>query len=138
MKTANARAVLFTLFLGALLVQVTALFLMRHAMWPDEFQALLLKLISIYSVPLAVVAGNLLAQPRAGSESVTAALAWSAILLTLVWNLLLVARSVGFAMAKHDSVTSLISYLDSVAAASSFLIAGVLAFFFEKTAVARN
>ena len=134
MKMAQARGTLSAIFIASFLVQGAAFFLIREAMWPDELQKLLLKLLAIYSVPLAVVVGSVLAQRNSGTRKVATGPMWLAIALTLTWNVLLLARSVAFAVAAHDSVSALISYLDSVAEGSSFLIAGVLAFFFERAA----
>jgi hypothetical protein len=49
-----------------------------------------------------------------------------------MWNLLLAWRSISFSIAAQDSVSDLIKYLDSIASSSSFLVAGVLTFFFAK------
>jgi hypothetical protein len=134
MRMTTARAVLIALFLLALVLQLVTVFAVRRAMWPEDFQSLILKIITTYSVPLAVVLGNLIARPHARSTPVPRTLAWSAIVLTLLWNLLLVARAIDFALASEDSATALMSYFDAVAASSSFLIAGIMSFFFEKSA----
>jgi hypothetical protein len=52
--------------------------------------------------------------------------------LAVLWNLLLIARFLAFCFAERDSVGALVQYLDSVATSSSFLVAGVVVFFFGK------
>jgi len=123
-----------SIFLLSLLVQLGSFFLVRTRMWPDEFQDLLLKLLAIYSVQLGVVLGGIFAQPKSPLADPAPWLVWTALLLVLIWNLLLVWRSLAFTLAgaETDSVADLIKYLDGVSSAGSFLVAGGLAFFFGK------
>jgi hypothetical protein len=132
MSMNQARFGLIAIFLGCLLLQLGALFLTRNKMWPDDFLAVMLKLVSIYSVQLGVVFGGIFAQPRPPLADPPAGLAWTAVALAAMWNLLLIWRTVSFGFAEQDSPAALIKYLDSVASASSFLVAGVIAFFFGK------
>ena len=121
-----------SIFLASLILQLGAFLAIRSKMWPEDLLNLVLKLLGIYSVQLSVVLAGIFAQPRAGLADPPAGLAWTALLLTTLWNLLLVWRSVSFSVAAQDSVGDLIKYIDTVASASSFLVAGVIAFFFGK------
>jgi len=114
-------------------LQLGAFSLVRDRMWPEDLLALVLKLLGIYSVPLGIILGGIFAQPKGPLHDPPAGVAWAALLLAAIWNLPLVWRSISFGLAQQDSVGDLIKYLDSVASASSFLVAGVLAFFFAKT-----
>jgi protein-S-isoprenylcysteine O-methyltransferase Ste14 len=128
----QARFGLMSIFLASLILQLGAFLAIRSKMWPEDLLNLVLKLLGIYSVQLSVVLAGIFAQPRAGLADPPAGLAWTALLLTTLWNLLLVWRSVSFSVAAQDSVGDLIKYIDTVASASSFLVAGVIAFFFGK------
>jgi len=124
-------------FLG-LIVQLVALFHVRTAMWPEEFQAVLLRILGIYSAQLGLVLGGIFAQPKPRLSNPPAGLAWVALGLVLFWNVLLGWRTIAFSIAEQDSTSDLMKYLDSIAASSSFLVAGALAFFFGKSTHAHS
>lgn len=134
MSVVRARALLAGLFLLSLGAQLLAFFVVRHKIWPEEFLSLLTRVLTIYSVPMGVVLGGIVARPHPGVASAPAGWTWTALVLTGMWNLLLIGRSLAFAMADQDSVTALMSYLDVVSVSGSFLVAGVITAFFEKGA----
>lgn len=119
----------FVLFLG---VQLTAVIAVRHKMWPDDLQSLIVKLLGVYSVQLGVILGGIFAQPKGVLKAPPASLAWTAMILAILWNSLLVWRTVAFSTAQQDSASDLVKYWDTTTSASSFLIAGAFAFFFTK------
>jgi hypothetical protein len=91
-----------------------------------------LKIVAVYSVHLTVILGGIFAQPKGPLEDPPAPLAWTAITLAVLWNVLLAWRSLAFSMASQDSAPELIKYLDGVGSSTSFLVTGALAFFFTK------
>jgi hypothetical protein len=123
---------LLATFLLCLTSQLIAFFTVAHKMWPDELQSLVLKLLAIYSIHLSVILGGIFAQPSGPLEDPPLSLAWTAIVLAVLWNILLMWRSLSFSMATKDSVGDLIKYLEGIASSSSFLVTGALAFFFTK------
>jgi hypothetical protein len=127
----RARTALLGIFVGCLVLQCAVLILNRSAVGPEEFTASLLTLLKIYSVPLRL---SWAAPSRGGAGGASPAVCWAAILLAVSWNVLLVARTLAFGIATEDSVSDLIKYLEMVSAAASFLVAGMLAFFFGKSA----
>lgn len=129
----QARYGLMGVFCAGLMLQLGALFHVRNAMWPEEFQTVLLRILGIYSAQLGIVLGAIFARPKAPSSNPPAGLAWTALALALFWNLLLAWRTIAFSVSEQDSTTDLIEYFDSIAAGSSFLVAGALAFFFGKS-----
>jgi hypothetical protein len=132
MSMNQARFGLMGIFLVSLVLQLVAIFLTRNRMWPEELLSLVLKLLGIYSVQLGVVLGGIFSQPRGPLAEPPSGLTWTAFALVTMWNLLLAWRSISFGIAAQDSVSDLIKYLDSIASSSSFLVAGVLTFFFAK------
>lgn len=132
MSMNQARFGLMGIFLVSLTLQLVAVFLTRNRMWPDEFLPLVLKLLGIYSVQLGVVLGGIFSQPKAPLAEPPSGLTWIAFALVTLWNLLLAWRSISFSIVAQDSVSDLVKYLDSIASSSSFLVAGVLTFFFAK------
>jgi len=131
MSMNRARLALLLIFVASLLLQAGAFFVVRPEMWPNEFQALLLRLLAIYSIQLSVVLAGIFAQPSAVLAPPPAGLTWAALLATSAWNLLLILRSTSFVLSE-DSVTDLMKDLETIASASSFLVAGAIAFFFGK------
>jgi len=135
----QARFGLLAIFVLCLAAQLIAFFAAGHRMWPEELQSLVLKLLAVYSVHLTVILGGIFAQPRGPLEDPPSDIAWTAIALALMWNGLLIWRSLSFSVADQDSVVDLTKYLDNIASASSFLVTGALAFFFTKaTQTAKN
>ena len=134
MTTSQARLSLVVIFLGSLIIQAAAFFSVSQYMWPEEMQALILKLLAVYSVHLGVIAGGMFAQSRMRPVKPETPTAVAAILMAAVWNLLLVGRSISFVISRQDSVADLIRYLGAVADYGSFLVVAALAFFFSKNA----
>lgn len=128
----RARFGLLGIFAFCLAVQVAAFLAVGRRMWPEDLLSLVLKLFAVYSVHLTVILGGIFAQPQGPLEDPPPALAWTAITLALFWNLLLLWRSLSFALATQDSVSELVKYLEGVSSSGSFLVTGTLAFFFTK------
>jgi hypothetical protein len=129
----RARYSLLALFVCFLVVHLAAFAANYKRMWPDEFQNLVVKTLAIYSVPLSVIMGSIFAQGPASKKRSAGGTATAALTLSACWNLLLAWRSISFAVAAKDHVTEVITYLDTISASGSFLIAGVLAFYFSKS-----
>jgi hypothetical protein len=128
----QARFGLLGIFAVCLLAQLIAFFAVGSKMWPEDLQALIFKIVAVYSVHLTVILGGIFAQPKGPLEDPPAPLAWTAITLAVLWNVLLAWRSFAFSMASQDSAPELIKYLDGVGSSTSFLVTGALAFFFTK------
>lgn len=55
-------------------------------MFPEEFQSVLMRLLSIYSAQLGVILGGIFAQPGRSAENPPAGVAAAALSLGLFWN----------------------------------------------------
>ena len=128
----QARFGLLVVFVFCLLLQLLAFLSVGHKMWPEELQALVLKILAIYSIHLTIILAGIFAQPKGSLVNPHTSVTWAALMLSLLWNALLIWRSFSFAWARQDSVQDLMKYLDGVASASSFLVTGALAFFFTR------
>jgi hypothetical protein len=141
MTKARARNIFVSIFLVSLAVQlicVVAVYV-SGAIYPSDLTSILAKLLGIYAVPLAIIFGAVFATGKSVRRSVqiSPALFGIASALVILWNLAFVWRSVLFCVAGFDArITDqteyLVSYFDVVAGGGSFLLAGVLAFFFGK------
>jgi len=60
----QARFGLLGIFILFLAVQLVAFFAVANKMWPEDLQALVIKLLGIYSVHLGVILGGIFAQPK--------------------------------------------------------------------------
>jgi hypothetical protein len=141
---ARARTWLVWTFIIGLSIQCLAVifaFTSRAISTPDLID-LLKRLLSIYSIHFAVIFGYVFGKSGAVSEArgpeSNANLAFRvALTLSVLWNLMLIWRTLQFGVHALDTQSTdrtdlLESYLDAVASASSFLVAGALAFFFGK------
>jgi len=114
---------------GIIVIAVTYL---RGAIYLSHLQELILAMLAVYSVPLGTILGGIFGQ-RSDLDRPTPNFAfWAALAVAAIWNLLLFARVLIFCVASDDSVADLKSYIGVVAAASSFLVTGALAYFFTK------
>lgn len=116
----NSGAVLFTYVDGSI--------------YADNLRAVLLTLLTVYSAPLAIVIGGVFGQRNHELKDAPRTTFWFAIAVALVWNFLLVSRSITFAVAAEDSVEELSTYLETISSSATFLVAGALAYFFAKRA----
>jgi hypothetical protein len=129
----RARFGLLGIFLGSLVVQLIIFFALRQRMWPEDFQALVAKALAIYSVHVGVILGGIFTRPKGRFPKAAAPLAWTALSLAALWNLLLLGRTASFGMASEDSPTELIKYFEAIGSGGSFLVSGVMVFFFGKS-----
>jgi len=145
MNVVRARILLVGIFLSGLVLQCICILTVysKAAITSNDVTALLVKVLEIYSVPLAVILGGIFARPAnptatGASEGVSSAAFWVAVGLALVWNALLLWRGAAFSVAAfspsiEDNVNLFASYLEAISRASLFLVAGALAYFFSKT-----
>ena len=130
----SARIILLGLFAGCLTIAVLLIGMtyLRGVIYGRHLQQLVLAVLSVYSAPLGTILGGIFAQRQERDRAASSSAFWIAIVVALIWNLLLLVRVVIFAAASNDRVDDFTGYLTSVAAASSFLVVGSLAFYFTK------
>lgn len=132
MTLTKARGILASTFLSGLLIQAVAVIYvyLNNGVKPDTLKALLIKLLTVYSVHLAIILGGIFGQQ--GRNKPTGLAFKIALAVSVIWNLLLVWRSVKFGLSAEDSAKELIEYLGDISSASAFLVAGALTYFFSK------
>jgi hypothetical protein len=127
------RAALIIIFI--FLLSLVAHIAIQVAMWihgaiyEENVREATLKILIIYSVPLAALLGPLFKKQNRASQRIPGTTYIVALSMSVIWNLLLVYRSVMFATQNDDQESTLFKYLDDVSAASTFLVIGVLSYF---------
>jgi hypothetical protein len=134
MTIIKARIALLCAFMIAFAIQISAFVFayLGGRIYSDEVQALVLLLTKIYSVPLAVVIAGLFTEKNNRRKATHRPLFGIALVLCLVWNVLLLWRSLVFGFGRAGTDVELTDYLNTITSASSWLIAGVLSFFFVR------
>jgi hypothetical protein len=122
------------IFIGFLIIHMICIIVpyFRGEMYSQEFIAIISKLLAIFGVHFAIIIGGIFGLQDEAYKKVSKNLAQVSLLLIILWNILLVWRSISFIISQDDPVKDLSSYLETVSAASSFLIAGVLTYLFTK------
>jgi hypothetical protein len=143
MTIGRTRTILTTAFVACLAIGL-AIVLIAYAkglISSGELGSLLTVLLGAYSVHLGVILGGVYGddKPRGGfAAGLTGQIA---VAVALLWNLILLGLLLIYAMAVFDpghddpsTTKDLIANLQLAATASSFLVAGALAFFFARSA----
>ena len=128
----RARTFLVAAFVGGLVLQllVISLTYLKGEISPKDVGVLTAKLLGIYSVQMAVILGGIFGQRGPVAVRAPTLPFRLALTLSVLWNLLLLWRAVAFYFVSDDRTANLMSYWDTASAASSFLVAGALAYFF--------
>jgi hypothetical protein len=131
----RARSILILMFLGSFALQAVAVGItwIQGAIYVDELNKTLVTLLTVYSMPLGVIVGGMFGQETREPNPTRARLA---IILSAVWNLLLVGRTlaVGLGSGGVNPIGALSEYWMTVSSAGGFLIGGALAYFFASEA----
>ncbi|NII26110.1 hypothetical protein HB364_13530 [Pseudoflavitalea sp. X16] len=140
MKISKPQNILIAIFLLSFLIQlIIGLFgFSKTVISGDDLISILLKLFAVYSIHLSMITAGIFgqkAQPGARKPSNARSVFRLAVILSLIWNIILLWRFFVFFTAiinpaMEDSVGELIGYVDKIATASSFLVTGMLAYYF--------
>ena len=134
MTLTRARAMIMSTFVAGLVLQLLAVTLtyLKGEISTKDVGVLTAKLLGIYSVQMAVILGGIFGQHKPPPRAASGLPFRIAFTLSVLWNLLLLWRSVAFYFAENDQAADLVSYLDVASSASAFLVAGALAYFFAR------
>ncbi len=132
MKYTKARQIIILIFLVSLLLNLILAFTKKGDIWPESFPKLIITILGVYSVHIAVIFANVFfTKPSKALLNVN--LFIMACLISAIWNALLLIRLFQFAIAKEgDDVTFVMNYLNTVSLAGSFMLVGILTYFFAK------
>lgn len=136
-----ARNVIVIEFVLALALAIVVAFVAyaKETISASDLRGLVLQLFSTFSVHLAVILGGIFASTSRSRQAQVGSAGWVAIVTALLWNGILLGRQGLFLAAvfdpgRADSMEELVTFLQTFAEPSSFLVTGALAFFFTKTA----
>ena len=134
MRINTVRLWLLFLFVASLAVHfgVFAYTYFNELIYADDFEDLTLHILAIYSIPLGVILGAFFGQGDQKEACANPSAFYAAFALSIFWNGLLLVRTFVFGFAEEDLVGDLTGFQQNTSAASMFLIAGALAFFFAK------
>lgn len=130
----NAQTTLAALFVGGLVLNVFAAIaaFSRGVIYDDNVPGLIGHILMAYSGPLGIIFGAYFAERKRDLPLMHATGFAMALVVSTMWNALLLWRSAVFAFAAEDSVERFSAYLADVSTGSMFLVAGALTFFFVR------
>ena len=136
MRFRTAQFSLLALFVFFLAIQ-EAVFLatfLYGKIYMDNLKTLSVQVLSIYSIPLGGILGGIFGKEKARERRTDPASFGTALTVSGLWNLLLLACSVLFAVKASglDAMGVVTDYLQSVATAGSCLITAVITYFHAK------
>ena len=136
MKGFSAQLWLLSIFLFFFAVQTVLLVVCQvtNGICAEKLKDLIVQLVTIYSIPLSVIIAGIFAKRRRAAKldgifyaSVVLAILWNGLFAWRTVELTLAAIGVGVDNAKYFS-----EYLESVSKVSTFLISGLLTYYFAK------
>ena len=136
MNSNKAKLLLSLIFVSSIVLNMVFAFLKRNDVWPDHFTKLILTVLGIYSVHIAAIFGAS-SFATGSSRIINLNLLVLAVLLCIIWNALITVRIGMFAFSRDD-VSEVITYVNTVSLAGSFLVIGVITAFYSKEANANN
>jgi hypothetical protein len=128
----GARNALWIVFVGSLLFEVALAAYARlvDKIYIDDVKSIVLALLAVYSVPLGIMSAGMFARGEDRARS-SGGPAGAALVLSVAWNLLLLGRILAFALARTDDVDALRDWITTISAGGSFLVAGMLTYYFS-------
>ncbi|HEY4288034.1 MAG TPA: hypothetical protein VGN00_13105 [Puia sp.] len=124
---------IFFIFLGAIFFQIVIIFIALLSNYFDapELEAFLISVLKIYSIHLSMLfAGTFFSRLSARHANVDRKVFSVAVILSSLWNLLLVSSLLILMFITQPRFDVIIKFQEDIASNSAFLITGVLAYFF--------
>jgi hypothetical protein len=136
MKGFTAQLRLLSIFLFFFAIQALLLVVCRvsNGLGPDKLKDLIVQLITIYSVPLSVTIAGMFAKKRRAAK--LDGIFYASLVLAILWNGLFAWRTCELALAAigvgEDKAKDFSDYMESVSKVTTFLISGLLTYYFAK------
>jgi hypothetical protein len=136
MKGFTAQLWLLSIFLFFFALQAVLLMICQvtNGIGAEKLKDLIVQLITIYSIPLSVIIAGIFAKRRRAAK--LGGIFYTSVVLAILWNGLFAWRTVELTLAAigvgEDRAKYFSEYLESVSKASTFLISGLLTYYFAK------
>jgi hypothetical protein len=136
MKKCSTQLWLLAIFLIFFALQTALLVVCRtsNGVGADKLKDLIVQLVTIYSVPLSVIIAGIFAKRRRAAK--LDGIFYVSAVLAILWNGLFAWRTVELTLAAigvgEDKAKDFSEYLESVSKVSTFLISGLLTYYFAK------
>jgi len=140
MRFSVAQTWILLAFLTSLLLELllVAVSFMKLAIYPLDLRDLAVRFLTIYSVPIGVIISGIFGKSPTANQIAPQRAFWTAFALSVIWNALILGRTLLFTFSSEDQVSSLVEYVNSVSAASSFLTVSALTYFFTSSGTKEN
>jgi hypothetical protein len=102
----------------------------KGGIYPDDLTSMLGKIAATFGAPLAVIVGGLVG---ARGKHLTVGAFVAALLCAIVWNAILLVRTLLFAHASEDSISEWSRYFEVAGAGFGSLVSGPLSYFFARS-----
>jgi hypothetical protein len=135
----TAQLWLLSIFLSFFAFQTVLLVVCQvsNGIGADKLKDVIVQLITIYSIPLSVIVAGIFAKRRRKAK--LDGIFYASVVLAILWNGLFAWRTCELALAAigvgEDKAKDFSSYMESVSKASTFLISGLLTYYFAKAPV---
>jgi hypothetical protein len=136
MKRYSAQLWFLTIFLIFITFQIALLVVCHfsNGFGAAQLKDLIVQLVNIYSIPLSVIVAGLFA--TRGSAGKLDTIFYASVVLAILWNGLFAWRTIELTLAAigggEDKAKYFSEYLKSLSQVSTFLISGLLTYYFAK------
>ena len=136
MKGFTAQLWLLSIFLFFFAVQTVLLVVCQvtNGIGAEKLKDLIVQLVTIYSIPLSVIIAGIFAKRRRAAK--LDGIFYASVVLAILWNSLFAWRTVELTLAAigvgEDKAKDFSEYIESVSKVSTFLISGLLTYYFAK------
>src|SRR5271169_2037411 len=109
MKFSVAQVRILSVFIASLLVGLSLLGVSfaKNAIYSQDLRDLAVRFLAIYSVPLGVIISGIFAKSDSSDRLAPRLAFWTAIALAVIWNALILGRTLLFTFTSEDQVSSL-------------------------------
>jgi hypothetical protein len=138
MKRFTPQLWLLSIFLFFFTLQTVLLVLCQvsNGIGAEKLKDLIVQLVTIYSTPLSVIIAGIFAKRRRTAKA--NGIFYASVALAILWNSLLAWRTCELTLAAiglgEDRLKDFSDYMESVSKVSTFLISGLLTYYFAKAA----
>ncbi|MDR6943789.1 hypothetical protein [Mucilaginibacter pocheonensis] len=134
MKFNKAILIVFIVFLTAVILQIGMAYVtfLQGKIYADELGEILISFIKIYSIHISILfTGSFFTHLENKEKKISSKILWVSLTLVCLWNAILITSCfILTQVSPPASYKGVIDFQEKIASASSFLITGILSYFF--------